>query len=142
MNINFLMLLVAACILRFLASEAKRAFSKRLVNLLPRKIVHSHLKMLRQYPQDLPNFRARVLPFSALQIAFNALSCVCFVTAIWCFPPTMISSWDLLFMRYGSLLIVPLAFLVDVVAFTRLFLRTFSGKAEMSSDLEEMDEQS
>jgi hypothetical protein len=130
MNLNFLMLMAAAGILRYLAIEAKRTFGKRLENLLPHKLSKSHLAVLREHPQHFSLFRTRVLPFSALQIVFNALSCVCFIAGLWLFPPSALSSWDLLFMRYGSLLIVPLAFVVDVFIFARLFWVTLTGKNE------------
>lgn len=130
MNLNFLMLMAAAGILRYLAVEAKRTFGKRLENLLSRKVAKGHLAALREYPQHFSLFRWRVLPFSALQIVFNALSCVCFIVGLWLFPPAALSSWDLLFMRYGSLLIVPLAFLVDVFIFARLFWVTLAAKNE------------
>jgi hypothetical protein len=131
MNPNFLMLITAACILRYLAASAKRVFASRLAELLPRKVLKEHLSALRDYPQHFPIFRWRVLPFSALQIAFNALSCSCFIAALWCFPPAALSSWDLFFMRYGSLLIVPIAFLFDLVAFGRLFWVTLSDRDEL-----------
>ena len=131
MNLNFLMLVVAACILRFLAAESKRIFVSRLASLLPRKVIKEHLTALREYPEHFAIFRARVLPFSALQIAFNALSCASFIVALWCFPPTALSSWDLFFMRYGSLLVVPIAFLFDVVVFVRLFWATLATSNEL-----------
>ena len=138
MNLNFLMLVAAACIFRFLASEAKRVFAKRLTDLLPRKVVNEHLSALRNFPEHFPLFRSRVLPFSALQIVFNALSCACFIAALWFFPPSALSTWDLRFMRYGSLFVVPLAFVFDVVVFARLFLSTLSVK---EAEIEEFDEQ-
>ena len=131
MNLNFLMLVAAACILRCLAAESKRIFTSRLADLLPRKVLREHLNALREYPQHFPIFRSRVLPFSALQIAFNALSCACFIAALWCFPPAALSSWDLFFMRYGSLLVVPIAFLFDLVVFARLFWATLSPSDEL-----------
>jgi hypothetical protein len=135
MNLNFLMLIAAACVFRYLSAEAKRVFTCRLTGLLPRKVLSEHLAVLRNYPQHFPIFRSRVLPFSALQIAFNTFSCMCFVVALWYFPPAALSSWDLFFIRYGSLLIVPIAFVFDLVAFARLFWVTLSVN-------EELDEQS
>jgi len=124
------MVIGAACILRFLAAEAKRAFALRLAGLLPRNVMDEHLNALRKFPQHYPIFRTRVLPFSALQIAFNAASCACFVAALWFFPPSALSEGNLFFMRYGSLLIVPAAFLFDVFVFVRLFCRTLTASKE------------
>jgi hypothetical protein len=39
--------------------------------------------------------------------------------------------WDLLFVRYGSILLIPAAFLVDVVAFARMLMATFGRDAEV-----------
>ena len=51
MNLNFLLLVAAACILRYLAAESKRIFASRLASLLPRKVLKEHLNALREYPQ-------------------------------------------------------------------------------------------
>lgn len=123
------MMVGAACILRLLAAEAKRAFAVRLAGLLPRNVVREHLSALREFPQHYPIFRARVLPFSALQIACNAASCACFVAALWFFPPAALSEGSLIFMKYGSLLIVPAAFVFDVFVFVRLFCTTLTVTA-------------
>lgn len=129
MNSSFLMLLVAAGIFRYLALEAKRGFLSRLELLLPRNAMSEQLTVLfDQFPEQIPAFRRRVLPLSALQILLNTLSCICFVVALWWFPPAALSSWDLLFMRYGSLLVVPLAFLLDVWAFLRLLISTLTQR--------------
>ncbi len=131
MNPSFLMLLAAAGILRYLAVQAKRTFHQRLGRLLPRNVTSQHVAVLiEQFPQQIPQFRWRVLPFSALHIFLNATSCAAFVVALWWFPPSAMSDWDLFFMRYGSLLIVPAAFLFDVWSFARLFLLTLIRRDE------------
>lgn len=134
MTPSFLMMIGAACILRFLAAEAKRAFAKRLAGLLPRNVMEEHLNALREFPQHYPVFRARVLPFSALQIACNAASCICFVAALWYFPPSALSETNLYFMRYGSMLVVPAAFLFDVFVFVRLFCTTLTASKDELED--------
>jgi len=87
--------------------------------------------LLRDYPGRLVQFRRRVLPFSGLHVAFNAVACACFVSSLWFFPPSGMEHWDLLFVRYGSILLIPAAFLVDVVAFARMLMATFGRDAEV-----------
>ena len=86
--------------------------------------------LLQDYPDRLGEFRRRVLPFSGLHLALNAAACACFVAALWYFPPSGMSYWDLLFVRYGSALLIPAAFLFDVVGFARLYRATFGRNAE------------
>jgi hypothetical protein len=127
----FLLLLAAAGIFRFLSADSKKAFNQRLIALLPRNIVENHLQVLREdFPDLLGEFRRRVLPYSALYVILNAAACVCFIAALWFFPPSGMEHWDLLFVRYGSLVITPIAFLADVVLFARMLMATFGRDAE------------
>ena len=130
----FLLLLAAAAIFRLLSSDANKAFLKRLAQLLPRKIMQEHMRVLMEdYPDRLAEFRRRVLPFSGLHVAFNAAACGCFVAALWYFPPTGMAHLDLMFVRYGAVLLTPVAFLVDVVSFARMLIATFARSAEVDS---------
>jgi hypothetical protein len=127
----FLFLLAAAGIFRLLSADANKAFNQRLVRLLPRKVMQEHLRvLLEDYPGRLGEFRRRVLPFSAVHLGFNATACACFVAAVWFFPPGGMPHWDLVFVRYGSLLLTPVALLADVVSFARLLMATFVKDAE------------
>jgi hypothetical protein len=127
----FLLLLAAAGIFRFLSADAKKAFNQRLARLLPRKIMQEHLRVLMQdYPDRLSEFRRKVMPFSALHVGLNAAACSCFAAALWFFPPSGMAQWDLIFVRYGSLLLTPLALVADVVLFARMWMATFSRDAE------------
>ena len=131
MNPPFLLLLAAAGLFRFLAADANKTFHRRLTRLLPRKVLRNHLEMLLdQYTDRLAEFRRRVLPFSAVRIAFDTAACACFACALWFFPPAGMEQWDLFFVRYGSLLLVPVAFIVDLIALTRLFKATFRRDVE------------
>jgi hypothetical protein len=86
-----------------------------------------HLRaLLADYPNRLAEFRRRVLPFSGLHVAFNAAAAACFVSALWFFPPAQMEHWDLIFVRYGSVLLTPVAFLMDAVAFARMLMATFA----------------
>jgi hypothetical protein len=127
----FLFLMAAAAVFRLLSSDSNKAFNQRLARLLPRKIMQEHLRiLLEDYPERLPEFRRRVMPYSALYVVFNTLACGCFAAALWFFPPGGMAHWDLVFVRYGSLLLPPLAFLADAVIFTRLLMATFARDAE------------
>jgi hypothetical protein len=127
----FLFLLAAAGIFRLLSSDAKKAFNQRLAKLLPRKIMQQHLRILIQdYPDRLPEFRRKVMPFSALNVLLNAAACSCFAAATWFFPPSGMAQWDLVFVRYGGLLLIPVALAADLVLFARMWMSTFSREAE------------
>jgi len=127
----FLLLLAAAAIFRFLSADSRKAFDRRLARLLPRNVAEMHLRVLLvDFPDRLGEFRRRVLPFSALHVVLNAAACVCFIAALWFFPPSGMEHWDLLFVRYGSLVITPIAFLADVVLFARMLMATFGRGAE------------
>jgi hypothetical protein len=127
----FLFLLAAAGIFRLLSADSNKAFQQRLAKLLPRNVMHEHLRVLLQdFPDRLGEFRRRVLPFSALHVAFNAMACGCFVAALWYFPPTGMEHWDLVILRYGSVLLTPLAFVADAVSFARMLMATFGKDAE------------
>ena len=138
----FLFLLAAAGIFRLLSADAKKAFRRCLARLLPRKVMQQHLRvLLEDYPERLGEFRRRVLPFFALHVTLNAAACACFVAAIWMFPPSGMSPWDLLFVRYGSVLLVPVAFLADTVWFARILMATFGrgGKLDIRDSKFGMD---
>jgi hypothetical protein len=124
----FLCLLAAACIFRYLSSDAMKHFHLRLALLLPRNVVDNHLQvLLTEFPERLAEFRRRVLPSSAWHVALNAASAICFVCALWYFPPQGMARWDLIFVRYGSVVLTPLAFLADVILFARTIMAT-SGR--------------
>lgn len=82
-----------------------------------------------------------MLPFSVLHVALNLAACACFVAAVWVFPPTVMERWDLLFVRYGSVLLIPVAFLADVVSIARMLKATFGRgeKFEVRDSKFEMD---
>ena len=126
----FLFLMAAAAIFCLLSADAKKAFHRRLTAMLPRKVMQHHLRALvEDYPDRLGEFRWRVLPFSALHVGLNAAACACFAMAMWFFPPSGMSDWDLLFVRYASVLLTPVAFLADAVGFARTLLATFGRGA-------------
>ena len=132
----FLFLLAAAGIFRLLSADAKKAFRKYLARLLPRKVMKQHLRaLLDDYPERLGEFRRKVLPFFGLHVTLNAAACACFVAAIWMFPPSGMAEWDLFFVRYGSVLLVPVAFMADTVWFTRILMATFGrgGKLDIGN---------
>ncbi len=127
----FLFLVAAAAIFRFLSADANKAFRQRLARLLPRKVMEAHMSaLLEDYPERLGEFRRRVLPYSALYVAFNAAACSCFAAALWFFPPSGLEQWDLLFVRYGSVLLTPVAFVADAVSFGRMLMSTYGRNAE------------
>jgi hypothetical protein len=128
----FLFLVAAAAIFRLLSSDANTAFRRRLEGLLPRKVMQDHLRaLLKDYPDRLVEFRRRVLPYSGLHVALNAAACACFVSALWYFPPSGMEHWDLVFVRYGSVLLTPVAFLMDAVGFARTLMATFGRASEI-----------
>jgi hypothetical protein len=123
----FLLLVAAAAIFRWLSSDAKKLYDHRLASLLPRNVIRHHLRVLmRDFPDRLGQFRRYALPHSALHVLWNAAAAACFTAALWYFPPMGMAHWDLIFVRYGSILITPLAFLMDFVGFIRLALSAFS----------------
>jgi len=127
----FLLLLAAAGIFRLLSADAMKTFHQRLARLLPRNVTEKHFRVLRaDFPERLGNFRRRALPFSALHLALNLAACACFVAAVWFFPPGGMSHWDLVFVRYGGVLLTPVAFLADLVSFARMLLATYGRDAE------------
>ncbi|MGA3171309.1 MAG: hypothetical protein ABSE62_09865 [Chthoniobacteraceae bacterium] len=128
----FLLLVAAAGIFRWLSADANKAFSQRLARLLPRKIMQERMRvLLEDYPDRLGEFRWRVLPYSALHVALNAAACACFASALWYFPPSGMQHWDLLFVRYGSVLLIPVALVADVVKFARMLMATFGRGPEV-----------
>jgi hypothetical protein len=131
MTLPFICLLAAAGIFRLLSADANKAFQHRLARLLPRNVMQEHFRVLIQdFPDRLSEFRHRVAPYSALHVLLNAAACACFTAACWFFPPSGMEHWDLLILRYGSVILTPVAFLADVVLFARMLMATFAGDAE------------
>jgi hypothetical protein len=126
MSISFLMLLVAAAILRFLAVDAKRGFDRRLTALLPRTVMADHQRVLfAEFPERRAAFRSQALPWCALQVLWNASACAVFASAFWLSPPALMHPAMLTFIRYAALTVVPAALLFDALIFLRLLRRTF-----------------
>ncbi len=93
--------------------------------------MQAHLRvLLAEFPDRIAEFRSRVLPFHAIHVMMNVAACACFAAALWMFPPTGMQHWDLLFVQYGSLFLLPVAFLADAFLFARMLLATFSKAAE------------
>jgi hypothetical protein len=127
----FLCLLAAAAIFRYLSSDAMKQYHRRLAGLLPRNVTQEPLRvLLTEFPERVAEFRRRVVPCSALHVAYNAASAACFVVALWFFPPQGMQHWDLIFVRYGSVVLTPLAFLGDVILFARMLIATFNRGGE------------
>lgn len=127
MSAPLLFLCVATGIFWFLAQEARQAFAARLASLLPRTVVERHLQvLLREFRQCLPEFRRRALPLSALHIVYNAAACGTLMTALWYTPPAGLPPGVLFFLRYAGAVVVPLAFVADVVLFARVLTATFA----------------
>ena len=127
----FLFLLAAAAIFRWLSADANKAFSQRLTSLLPRNVMREHLRvLLAEFPDRVGEFRRRVLPCHALHVVLNTAACACFAVALWMFPPIGMERWDLLFVQYGSLLLLPMAFFADAVLFARMLMATFAKNVE------------
>jgi len=125
----FLCLLAAAGIFRYLSADAKKAFTMRLAKLLPRNVTEQHLQVLiEDFPERVGEFRRRAVPYSALHVAYNAAACGCFVAALWFFPPAGMEHWDLVFVRYGSAILTPVALVGDVVLFMRMLRATFGRR--------------
>ena len=92
--------------------------------------MQDHLRVLtREFPTRLGEFRRRALPQYALHVLWNAAACACFAVALWYFPPSGMEHWDLIFVRYGSIVLTPVAFLMDVVGFVRLAMSTLGRGA-------------
>jgi hypothetical protein len=136
MSPPFLLLLGAAAIFRYLSADANKAFKARLASLLPRSVVQEHLRVLaREYPDRLGEFRRRVVPWHGLHVLLNAAACGCFIPALWFFPPSGLDDLALGFLRYGSLLLAPVAFLMDIYTLTRMIMATFGSDAEAGGAL-------
>ena len=122
-------------IFRLLSADSNKTYRRRLALLVPRNVTDQHLQqlkvLLKEFPDRLVEFRRRVLPYSGLHLLLNVASCGCFIFAVWFFPPREMQRWDLLFVQYGSLLVVPLAFIADAVNFGRLLVATFARDAEV-----------
>jgi len=120
------MLLSAAAIFGFMAYSAKKAFALRVANIVPRNVVSDHLNiLLREFPQHHSEFRSRALPLYAAHLALNTMACGVVLVAAWTFPTGIMSDFDLLVLRWGGLVIVPIAFVMDSVGFFRVLARSF-----------------
>ncbi len=136
MSFSFVLLLIAAGLLRYVALQARSEYARRLAGILPRKVTEGHLQALfDEYRSRLGAFRAQALPFSALELFLNASACAVFVAALWSYPPEQLSQMNLFLLRYCSTAMVVLAFVGDAFEFGQLFYFTFA-RAEM----EEIDE--
>ncbi|GEM_PF-3367595 len=137
MNVSFVLLLAASGIFRYVATQARAAFTVRLERLLPRKVMSDHLQALfEEYRPLLGAFRSQALPFSLLELFLNAAACAVFVAALWTYPPRELSDLNLFLLRYCSAAFVLLAVLGDVFDLGRLFYHTFS-RAEAVEEAEE-----
>ncbi len=115
MTLSFLLLGIAVLIFRYLAFEANAAFRNRLMRLLRRKAQRTQLfAVLREHPGQLSEFRRRVLPYAALQVGLDALACVLFVGGLYLFPP-QIGMTDLLLLQRGSVLVVGVALMAEIL---------------------------
>jgi hypothetical protein len=140
MNLSFILLLIAAGILRYVAVQARSAYVRRLTEILPRKVTEGHLQALfDEYRPRLRAFRAQALPYSALELFLNAFACAVFVAALWTYPPQQLSEMNVFLVRYCSAAMVLLAFLGDLFEFGQLFYFTFA-RAEME-EIEEAEEE-
>ena len=136
MTLPFFFLLAAAGIFRLLSADSRKTFNRRLASLLPRNVMKDHLQVLMaDFPERAAEFRRRVLPYSAFHVLLNTAACGCFAAALWIFPPAGMNRWDLLFVQYGSLLLMPLAFVADAVVFARTLMATFTSGAEADGAL-------
>ena len=127
MNAPLLFLCVATGIFWFLAEEARQAFAARLASLLPRTVVERHLQvLLREFRQACRSSAAGLFPFSALHIVYNAAACGTLCLALWYTPPAGLPPGVLFFLRYAGAVVVPLAFVADVVLFARVLTATFA----------------
>jgi len=127
MNLPFVLLIIAAGILRYVAVQARGAFVRRLAQLLPRKVTDGHLQVLfDEYRPRLAAFRSQALPYSALELCLNAFACAVFVAALWTYPRQELSEMNLFLVRYCSATLVLVAFLLDLFEFGQLFYFTFA----------------
>lgn len=111
----FLLTLLAALIFRYLASQVRGQFRARLFVLLRRPLQRGRLiSILREHPERMPEFRSRLLPLMATQVALDALACGVFVFALFVFPPAKFGPSDLALIHRGSVLIVAAAMAVEV----------------------------
>lgn len=118
MNLSFLLLAVAALIFRYLASRSSAAFSVRVTSLLRREIPRNRLaSVLREHPNRLAEFRSRALPLSALQVLLDFAACATLVVALYVFPPAKFGPTDLALFQDGSVAVVSIALLADLVMF-------------------------
>jgi hypothetical protein len=132
MILSFLLLIAASAICRFVSWDAGNAFKARLARMVPRNVMEDHMRvLLEEFPDRLPEFRRRVAPCAAMQVMLDTAACACFAAACWFFPPHGMQHWALALVRYGSVLITPVAFVADVVSFARMFLGTYGRNAEV-----------
>jgi hypothetical protein len=120
MTLNFLFLVLAALVFRYLAFQANTAFVERLTRLLERNPSRRRLvAALKDHPERLAEFRARVLPLAARQLGLDSASCILLILAIYVFPPSVIGVHDLANLQWTSVVVVSLAMLVEGFWFVR-----------------------
>ncbi len=129
MSVNFFMLLLGAVIFRYLAMRTRTAYRERVSRLFGRSVSrHTVVALLRQYPEHVVFFRMRLLPLAAVELFFDAAACAAFLAAILVFPPMKFSATDLLLLQRGSVGIVLVALLVDVLGLCRALFATWEIK--------------
>jgi hypothetical protein len=130
MTLSFFLLLVSSVTFSYLGAQAKRTFHARVCGLLPRNVMRDHLKVLfSEFPDRLPDFRARVLPLRAGRLVFDALSCILLLVALWLFPPAFLRGFDLSVLRFAGLGLVTVACAVDTAAFCKMAYWTWTARA-------------
>lgn len=129
MTVNFFMLLAGALIFRYLAIRTRATLAERLARLFGRAVSpRAAVALLRQSPEHGPVFRTRLLPLSALELLLDTLACAAFLAAIIVFPPTKFGPTDLLLLQRGSVGVVLVALLIDMLGLCRALVATLQTK--------------
>ena len=129
MSVNFFMLLAGALIFRYLAMRTRTTFAEGFARLFGRPVSRrAVVALLRQYPEHVAVFRMRLLPLSALELLLDMLACAAFLAAIIVFPPMKFGATDLLLLQRGSVGIVLVALLIDVLGLCRALFATLQTK--------------
>lgn len=129
MSVNFFMLLAGALIFRYLAVRTRTTFAEGFARLFgPSVSRRAVVALLRQYPEHVASFRIRLLPLSALELLLDTLACAAFLAAIIAFPPIKFGATDLLLLQRGSVGIVLLALLIDMLGLCRVLFATLQTK--------------
>jgi hypothetical protein len=129
MSVNFFMLLAGALIFRYLAMRTRATFAEGLARLFGRAVSpRGVVAWLRRYPEHGPVFRMRLLPLSALELLLDVLACTGFLAAIMVFPPTKFGATDLLLLQRGSVGVVLVALLIDMLGLCRALFATLQTK--------------